>query len=209
MKIILASASPRRRELLESIGLSFEVRPSSVPELPEAGEDVDTYVRRLARAKAEEIASASPDAWVIAADTVVYIGAELLEKPGSREDAIRMLERICGERHTVYTGLTLKHSASGYSETTVTTSEVWMLPLSRPEIEWYVDTGEPMDKAGAYAVQGIGAMFIERINGNYTNVVGLPLAALFEMMKKAGIPPIGATRPETAVDPLPAKGQES
>lgn len=186
MKFILASASPRRRELLQSIGLEFEVRPSSVPEIATAGEDVDSYVRRLSVEKAAEIASGSGDAWVIGADTVVYIGERLLEKPADREDAVRMLETICGRRHTVFTGLTLLHP-SGYADTTVTRSDVWMLPLTREEIEWYVDTGEPMDKAGAYAVQGVGAMFIERIDGNYTNVVGLPLATLFEMMKKAGI----------------------
>lgn len=192
MKIILASASPRRRELLRSIGLDFEVRPSSVPEIAEQGEDVDSYVRRLSRAKAEEIASGNGEAWVIGADTIVYIGEQLLEKPLNREDAVRMLETICGRRHTVYTGLTLMHSATGYLDTSVTKSEVWMLPLSRQEIEWYVETGEPMDKAGAYAVQGLGAMFIDRIDGNYTNVVGLPLATLFGMMKKAGIPPFPA-----------------
>ena len=187
MRLILASSSPRRRELLQSIGLTFEVIPSSVPEVAENGEAVERYVRRLSQSKAAEIAAGNRDAWVIGADTVVWLDGHLLEKPIDFADAVRMLEIICGRTHTVYTGVTLINAQSGYAETSVTRSEVTMHPLSRQEIEWYVGTGEPMDKAGAYAVQGIGAMFIDRIDGNYTNVVGLPLATLFEMMKRAGI----------------------
>jgi septum formation protein len=194
MRIILASSSPRRRELLQSIGLKFEVMPSSVPEVAENGEEVEHYVRRLSDAKAAEIAAGNRDAWVIGADTVVYLDEHLLEKPKDAVDAVRMLELICGRTHTVYTGLTLRHMSSGYADTTVARSSVTMHPLTRREIEWYVATGEPMDKAGAYAVQGIGAMFIDRIDGNYTNVVGLPLAALFEMMKRAGVEILGPVR---------------
>lgn len=187
MKLILASASPRRRELLASVRLTFEVEASSVEELQRQGEAPETYVRRLAEDKAREVASRHPDAWVIAADTIVFIDGAILEKPRDHEDAVRMLSRIAGRVHEVFTGLTLTNGATDRSYTTVVTTRVKMLNLSPDEIEWYASTGEPMDKAGAYAVQGIGAMFIQSIDGSYTNVVGLPLAELFEMMKTAGL----------------------
>lgn len=190
MKFILASASPRRRELLASIGVEFDVLPSDVPEVHRDGEAPEEYVARLSRDKAAALASRHPERWVIAADTTVLLGEQLLEKPVDAPDAVRMLGTIAGRTHIVYTGVTLEHAASGYRDTRVAESEVRMLPLSRAEIEWYVRTGEPMDKAGAYAVQGIGAMFIESVHGSYTNVVGLPLATLFQMMRKAGIDPL-------------------
>lgn len=190
MKFILASASPRRRELLASIGVEFDVLPSEVPEVHRDGEAPEEYVARLSRDKAAALASRHPERWVIAADTTVLLGEQLLEKPVDAADAARMLATIAGRTHTVYTGVTLEHAGSGYRDTRVAESEVRMLPLSGPEIEWYVRTGEPMDKAGAYAVQGIGAMFIESVHGSYTNVVGLPLATLFQMMRKAGIDPL-------------------
>lgn len=190
MKFILASASPRRRELLASIGVAFDVLPSEVPEVHREGEAPEEYVARLSRDKAAALAARHPERWVIAADTTVLLGEQLLEKPVDADDAARMLATIAGRTHIVYTGVTLEHAGSGYRDTRVAESEVRMLPLSRAEIEWYVRTGEPMDKAGAYAVQGIGAMFIESIHGSYTNVVGLPLATLFQMMRKAGIDPL-------------------
>jgi septum formation protein len=195
-RIILASSSPRRRELLTGIGLDFEIIPSHVPEVHEEGEPPEVYVSRLSRSKAAAIAEAHPEAWVIAADTTVMLEDELLEKPVDRADAVRMLETIAGRTHIVYTGVTLQRAASEWCETRVAESEVRMLPLTREDVEWYVDTGEPMDKAGSYAVQGIGAMFIESIHGSYTNVVGLPLATLFQMLRRAGIDPLrgGATR---------------
>lgn len=190
MKFILASASPRRRELLASIGVEFDVLPSDVPEVHREGEAPEEYVARLSRDKAGTLASRHPERWVIAADTTVLLGEQLLEKPVDEADAERMLGTIAGRTHVVYTGVTLEHAGSGYRDTRVAESEVRMLPLSRAEIAWYVRTGEPMDKAGAYAVQGIGAMFIESVHGSYTNVVGLPLATLFQMMRKAGIDPL-------------------
>jgi septum formation protein len=190
VKFILASASPRRRELLASIGLDFEVLPSNVPEIHEEGEAPEEYVARLSRDKAHALASAHPDRWVIAADTTVLLGDQLLEKPTDAADAARMLGTIAGKTHIVYTGVTLENVSSGHRETRVAESEVRMLPLSPSEIEWYVRTGEPLDKAGAYAVQGIGAMFIDSIHGSYTNVVGLPLATLFQMLRKAKIDPL-------------------
>jgi septum formation protein len=192
---ILASSSPRRRELLASIGLAFEVRPSNVPEVHQEGEAPEEYVARLSRDKAHALASRFPAAWVIAADTTVMIGEQLLEKPADARDAARMLAAIAGRTHVVYTGVTLENRERDWCDTRVAESEVRMLPLSPDEIEWYVGTGEPLDKAGAYAVQGIGALFIESIHGSYTNVVGLPLATLFQMMRRAGIDPLLVERP--------------
>jgi septum formation protein len=194
VKFILASSSPRRRDLLASIGLEFEVIPSHVPEVHQKGEAAEEYVARLSRDKADAIAQQYPSQWVIAADTTVLLGDQLLEKPEDPADAVRMLATIAGKTHMVYTGVTLQHVESDYRETRVAESEVRMLPLSRGEIEWYVATGEPLDKAGAYAVHGIASMFIDSIHGSYTNVVGLPLATLFQMMRKAGIDPLTHTR---------------
>ena len=195
MKFILASASPRRRELLASIGLAFEVKPSHVPEVHQEGEAPEEYVARLSRDKAQALASEHLDRWVIAADTTVLLGDELLEKPIDKADAARMLATIAGKTHIVYTGVTLQNLGRDHHDTRVAESEVRMLPLSPEEIEWYVATGEPLDKAGAYAAQGIGGVFIESIHGSFSNVVGLPLATLFQMLKRAGINPL-ATSPE-------------
>lgn len=192
MKFILASASPRRRELLASIGLTFDVIPSHIPEVRGEGESPEEYVARLSREKAEAIASGHPSDWVIAADTTVLLGEELLEKPIDDADARRMLATIAGRTHIVYTGVTLQNLSHAWRETRIAESEVRMLPLSSEDIAWYVKTGEPLDKAGAYAVQGIGAMFIDSIHGSYTNVVGLPLATLFQMLRKAGLDPLSA-----------------
>lgn len=192
MKFILASASPRRRELLTSIGVDFEVLPSHVPEVHQEGEAPEEYVARLSRDKAHAIALQHPDRWVIAADTTVLLGEQLLEKPVDARDAERMLAAIAGKTHVVYTGVTLENVERDWRETRVAESEVRMLSLSAEDIAWYVKTGEPLDKAGAYAVQGIGAMFIDSIHGSYTNVVGLPLATLFQMLRRAGIDPLAA-----------------
>lgn len=196
MKFILASASPRRRELLGSIGVDFDVLPSHVPEIHREGEAPHDYVARLSRDKARALTSEQPARWVIAADTTVVFAGQLLEKPESAADAVRMLTTLAGETHLVYTGITLENAESGWCETQVTESEVRMLPLSPAEIEWYVATGEPFDKAGAYAVQGIGSMFIESIHGSFTNVVGLPLATLFQMLRRAGVDPLRDVRDE-------------
>jgi septum formation protein len=189
VKLILASASPRRRELLEAAALKFDVVTSDVEEVRGHGEEVHRYVERLALEKAGSVARRHPGAWVIAADTVVWLEGEVLEKPTDRAHAIEMLERIAGRQHVVYTATALVNEELGWERVTVTTTEVEMVRMQPEEIEWYVDTGEPMDKAGSYAVQGIGAMFIDAVRGNYTNVVGLPLSTLFGMMRDAGIDP--------------------
>lgn len=190
MKFILASASPRRRELLASIGLDFDVIPSHVPEVHQEGEAPEEYVARLSRDKANALANEHPNRWVIAADTTVLLDEQLLEKPADKADAMRMLGMISGRTHIVYTGVTLENAERNYRDTRVAESEVRMLALSDEDIEWYIATGEPLDKAGAYAVQGIGAMFIDSIHGSYTNVVGLPLATLFQMLRRAGLDPL-------------------
>lgn len=188
--LILASTSPRREQLLASMGIPFDIHPSNVPEVHRPGELPEDYVARLSRDKADAIAKQHHTRWVIGADTTVLLDDELLEKPKDREDALRILRTLSGRTHMVYTGVTLVNRERGYSETRVGESEVRMLTLSEEDIARYVDTGEPMDKAGAYAVHGIGAMFIDSIHGSYTNVVGLPLALLFQMLRRAGIDPL-------------------
>ena len=187
MRLILAAGSPRRRELLGGIGIGFDVVVSGVEEKQEPGEAVDAYVRRLARDKGAAVAVAHPDAWVLSADTVVFIDGHTLEKPISRDDARAMLATIAGREHVVYTGVVLQNRHAGVLEESVTASKVQMIALTSEEIDWYVDTGEPMDKAGSYAVRGIGAMFIESIDGSYSNVVGLPLSVVYAMLKRVGV----------------------
>ncbi len=190
VRFILASSSPRRRELLQGIGFQFDVVPSNVPEVRAVGETPEEYVARLSREKARAVAERHPTRWIIAADTTVVLDDQVLEKPVDADDARRMLATIAGETHVVYTGVTLKRLEPHYIDTHVTQSEVRMLPLTAHDIAWYVATGEPLDKAGAYAAQGVGGMFIDSIHGSYTNVVGLPLASLFQMLRKAGIDPL-------------------
>jgi septum formation protein len=196
LRFILASSSPRRRELLHSIGLDFDVVVSHVEEVRAGHERVDSYVLRLAREKAAEVARRYEDRWVIAADTVVYLDGEVLEKPHDDAHAIRMLKTIAGREHIVYTGVTLQCVERGYTDSVVVASSVRMSPMSDAEIERYVSTGEPLDKAGAYAIQGLGAMLVASVNGNYTNVVGLPLEPLYQMLKRAGFDPLTLARSE-------------
>jgi septum formation protein len=190
--LILASGSPRRRDLLASIGIEFEVIKSDVPEVRAAGESPEEYVARLSREKAAAIAQQHPTRWIVAADTTVYLGDELLEKPADVDDARRMLATIAGRTHTVYTAVTVMNAARGYGDTRIAETEVRMAAMTPREIDWYAKSGEGLDKAGAYAAQGIGAMFIDSIHGSYTNVVGLPLALLVRMLERAGIDPLGA-----------------
>jgi septum formation protein len=190
LRLILASQSPRRRELLASVGIEFDVLPSQVPEVRGEGESPEDYVARLSREKAAAVAAQHGDRWIVAADTTVLLGDQLLEKPAGVDDARRMLATIAGRTHVVYTGVTLMNAARGYRDTRIAESEVRISALTEREIDWYARTGEGLDKAGAYAVQGIGALFIEQIHGSYTNVVGLPLALLYEMLKRAGVGPL-------------------
>jgi len=173
--IILASTSPRRRELLRQIGLKFDVLPSNAPEDYEPGMAPIDVVRMLAERKAADIAKANPDSFVIAADTVVTADGEILGKPGTAERAVQMLQKLNGRAHQVMTGLALQCVNKGIRETLDVTTYVTFGELSKSIIEQYVATGEPLDKAGAYGVQGIGAVLVKSISGSYYNVVGLPL----------------------------------
>lgn len=194
-QLILASASPRRRELLEAMGWRFLVRPVELDESPFPGEDAAAYVGRLAlekaRAAAARAATESPDALVLGADTVVALECELFGKPKDPADARLMLRRLAGRRHQVLTGVALLDGEREWLE--VARTEVQMAPLSEQEIELYVETGEPLDKAGAYAVQGRGALFVSALDGNYSNVVGLPLPVVYRLLLAAGGPsPFGS-----------------
>jgi septum formation protein len=185
-RLILASKSPRRYELLKQVGLDFEVIPSRVMEDIVQKESPKEHVIRLAEAKARDIASGYPNRWVIAADTIVYINGSILGKPKSREEAMEMLHRLSGQEHWVLTGFSVFHLGEGKSDKETVQTAVKMKTLSPTEMEWYVQTGEPFDKAGGYAIQGIGSFMIESIRGSYTNVVGLPLCELIQMLNRLG-----------------------
>ena len=196
--LILASASPRRRELLASLDLDFTVRPATVDETPNPGERPRDLVRRLAREKAEAGAQDGEQAtsegardagqgheWVLAADTIVVIEGEVLGKPADRTEARRMLKRLQGRWHLVLTGVALR-PPDGDTLHAVESTRVLFAELTPEQIDWYAETGEPDDKAGAYAVQGLGALFVSEIDGNYSNVVGLPLPTVRQLFEGAG-----------------------
>ena len=187
-KLVLASGSPRRRQILEGLGLRPEVRPADVDETPLPGEGPVPYVERLARLKAR--ARGAPGELVLAADTIVALGDELLGKPRDEAQARRMLRRLADREHRVATGVALYRPAEDDGPerlcSSVTVSNVLFTPLSDRQIAWYVATGEPLDKAGAYGIQGLGALFVESIEGNYGNIVGLPLPATARLFEEMG-----------------------
>ncbi|MBC2741692.1 MAG: septum formation inhibitor Maf [Desulfosarcina sp.] len=186
-QLILASQSPRRRYLLEQAGLTFLVIPSSFDEGSIQLADPADYVKALAEAKADEIARQYPEGWVIGADTIVTIDSVILGKPGNPREARQMLERLSGQSHFVYTGYAIvcKNKQTCISDAIKT--DVQFKDLSDDEIGWYIQTGEPFDKAGAYAIQGMGTFLVRRINGSYTNVVGLPVCEVIETLLKIGV----------------------
>ncbi|GIU74974.1 MAG: Maf-like protein [Bryobacteraceae bacterium] len=181
--IVLASQSPRRRELLANAGIACEVRPAGIEEKPREGETPEQYVVRLAREKAEAV-EASADEYVLAADTTVVADGQVLEKPHTPEEAERMLRLLHGRDHTVLTGVCLRHQ--GRCWTAVESTRVWFIPLRDDEIVAYARSGEPLDKAGGYAIQGLASRFAERIEGCYFNVVGLPVSRVYRMLRAAG-----------------------
>jgi septum formation protein len=183
---ILASKSPRRYELLKQLGFSFDVVPSTVSEEVLGKEPPREHVSRLAEAKALDVGGRYPDRWVIAADTIVYIEGSILGKPKDEAEAIGMLSRLSGQEHRVWSGIFVCHLGRGKKERGVAETAVKMKSLTPAEMKWYVRTGEPLDKAGAYAIQGIGAFMIESIRGSYTNVVGLPMCELIEILERVG-----------------------
>ncbi len=167
------------------MGIPFLIDPSHVPEELMAGETARQAAQRLAAAKAAEVAPRHPGSWVLAADTLVVLGGAILGKPRDDEDAQRMLRLLSGRRHQVVTAIQLRLGGDP-GEGLVEESFVTMAPLSEEEVDWYVATGEPRDKAGAYAVQGLGARFIEGVEGSYSNVMGLPARGVYLLMKGAG-----------------------
>jgi len=193
MKLILASASPRRAEILSDAGISFELLPVEVDETPCSGESAEAMCTRLAGAKARaavaHLGALSEPAIVVAADTAVEVGGEILGKPASPEAAREMLRRLSGKTHRVLTALSLVRLPDGATRSDVERTEVRIAALDQDEIEEYVATREPMDKAGGYAIQGRGGRFVESVDGCYFNVVGLPLARLCRILKELGWSP--------------------
>jgi len=185
--LVLASGSPRRRELLAQLGLSFEVMVRPVDETayrhPEPGE----RVRLLAGAKARAVAGELEAGVVLGADTLVAVDGRVLGKPAGAGEARRMLEELQNRWHRVYTGVAVADAATGRMETVAVQTAVLMRPMTAAEIDRYVATGEPLDKAGAYGIQGLGAVFVSSIEGSYSNVVGLPLDVTAEMLERFGI----------------------
>ncbi len=186
-KIVLASASPRRKELLRQIGLKFEVDPSKYPEESAPGLAAEELVQSIALNKARAVAGNHANALVIAADTIGVLRGEIIGKPHNPAEAAAILRRLSAKTHRVITGLTIIDTATGKKATQTVQTRVRFKKLSDRTIERYVASGEPLDKAGAYAIQGLGAVLIEKIDGDYSNVVGLPLAALAEMLREFGV----------------------
>jgi septum formation protein len=191
LKLVLASQSPRRREILERAGFDFTVRVAGVPEQPEPDERPIDYIRRLARMKAAAVARAD-DEIAIGADTVVVADEHLLEKPLDQADASRMLRLLSGRDHVVMTGICLLAGDTVLEDHAET--RVHFVELTDEEIGRYVESGEPMDKAGAYAIQGLASKFIDRIEGCYFNVVGLPVALLYRCLRLLGVDPLRTSR---------------
>lgn len=187
-KLILASQSPRRLELLKQITDQFEVVPSSVEEKLDYGLRPEENARMLARAKAESVAKNYPDCWVIGADTLVTLHQEILGKPVDVPDAERMLRRLSGKEHRVFSGICVV--SPGKTLDTAVMSKVRFKSLTDEEISGYIQTGEPMDKAGAYAIQGQGSFMIREFSGSHSNIVGLPIEELKIILKKTGYGPI-------------------
>lgn len=196
-KLILASQSPRRKYLLEQAGIRFAVEPADIEEKMLGSESPEAYVKRLSMEKARFVASRHPDAWILGADTVVVIDDKILEKPDSIDHAAAMLKRLSNRVHTVYTGFTLCCENEGKTVTRAITTEVKFKELSDQEIQWYVGTDEPFDKAGAYAIQGLGTFLVKGINGSYTNVVGLPVCEVIEILLAQGVITLSPTNEST------------
>lgn len=191
-RVLLASASPRRSDLLASIGLAFEVLPSDIDETEHVGEDPVTYVRRVAIEKAMATDATETDI-VIAADTTVDVDGVILAKPDDDDDARRMLTMLGGRTHQVHTGVAVRHQ--GRTVANVATTLVTFVPLDPRLLEWYIATGEPHGRAGAYAIQGAAALLVRSVQGSVTNVIGLPLEMLDSLLGEAGVSLLGLLTP--------------
>ncbi len=183
--LVLASASPRRQELLRNAGIAFEVLPADIPEDPQPGERAEEYAERLAREKALAVAPQRPQDVVLGADTVVVIDGQILGKPTDAADAARMLRLLSGREHRVITGVCLV--VCGQTSVANETTLVTVSEITDEDIATYIASGEPMDKAGAYAIQGIASRWIPRIEGDYSNVVGLPVALVWRMLREISV----------------------
>ncbi len=186
-KLILASRSPRRSELLRSLGLEFEVSPSKVDEITDPEQSPEQNATNIARDKARWVARQNPGSYVLGADTMVVLDREIIGQPVDEEDACRILSKLVGKRHRVITGVVLITPETEEYETAVV-SRVTLKSVSENKIRSYIATGEPLDKAGAYAIQGEGAFLVESWEGSYSNIVGLPLEALTDLFQQAGFP---------------------
>jgi len=185
-KIILASSSPRRAELLRTVGIEFEIAASQVQERPHTDEAPADYITRLARAKAIGIARQREQGLVIGADTIVVLDGKILGKPADELEAGRMLRGLAGRWHAVMTGVALIDVATRQEVADFDKTLVRFGQMSEQEIEWYIKSGEPMDKAGGYGIQGLAGLFVEEIAGNYFNVVGLPLPLVYRLARRLG-----------------------
>lgn len=186
-KLILASKSPRRRDLLEQIGLNIKIYPSNVNETQVSIKNPEKYVSELSLLKAKNTALFYPDEWVLGADTIVVVKDQILGKPQSKIEAIDMLNKLNNCEHSVFTGFSVINQKEKSIITQSVETKVSFKYLSSQEISWYVNTGEPFDKAGAYAIQGIGAFIVKHISGSYSNVVGLPVCEVVEVLMKLNI----------------------
>ena len=190
--------------MLRRLGVVFEVRPAEIDETPRSEESASSLVLRLAQEKARAVATSGE--LMLAADTVVVVENQLLGKPNDPDDARRMLETLSGRWHRVMTGVALCDLENAIEVAAVETTRVKMGRLSAAEIDWYVEKGEPLDKAGAYAIQGLGALFVEQIEGNYSNVVGLPIPLLYRLLRWLGWSGLGPTKglgTRTELDEIP------
>jgi nucleoside triphosphate pyrophosphatase len=185
--LVLASESPRRAEILTGLGIPFTVDPPSVEEKVGVGETAQRAASRLAAEKGAQVAARHPETWVLAADTLVFLAGEILGKPADAADAARMLRRLSGQEHQVVTALRLRRGDDPGREL-LEQSRVRIAPMTDEEVDWYVATREPVDKAGAYAVQGLGARFIESVSGSFTNVMGLPARGVYRLLREAPDP---------------------
>lgn len=192
--LVLASTSPRRQELLRNAGIEFVVHPANLPEVPQDGESPRSFAERMAREKALVVLAQRPNDLILGADTVVVVDGEILGKPRDSSDAARMLRLLSGRKHEVITGVCLagpelrtknKQPGTEFEEVRSETTLVSVSVLSADDIRSYIATGEPMDKAGAYAIQGMASRWISRIEGDYFNVVGLPVALVWRMLKES------------------------
>lgn len=183
-KFILASKSPRRAEILRAVGWSFEAIAADIDETREPNEAAVTYVKRLAKTKAEAVADNVSAEFVLGADTIVQVDGEILGQPGDEANARRMLKLLSGKWHEVLTGVALINTANSGVTVEHEVTRVRFAELSESEVDWYVATGEPLDKAGAYAIQGRGAIFIEEVQGDYFNIVGLPIRLIYELIQR-------------------------